>query len=333
MKWIVPETQKLIHFLQKELQPSPSGKMLRRVLEANLCRVNGSVERFGTADVAKGSVVELSPAWTTIAVPHLGSFEILYEDDHLLVVDKPAGWVCTDEECLRAFGVKRYLIHRLDKETTGALLIAKSIEMREAMIHRFQEKTVEKIYYAIVDRVPATERGCSKGFFGKVGLFQGQTRWGSRLKGLYAETHWKRIAQGENASLLACQPITGRTHQIRVHLSEMGHPILVDRQYSTSYTCKYFAKRPLLHAARIRFMHPMTGVQIDVTAPLPADFFEAFSALKLKGLDRSFLQVAMREGSDFSSEEEEKGSRNCCQEDKHREEVEEASYVSHESCQ
>ncbi len=281
MKWIVPETQKLIYFLQKELQPSPSGKMLRRVLEANLCRVNGTIERFGTADVAKGALVELSPAWATMAAPHLSSFEILYEDDHLMVVDKPVAWVCTDEECLRAFGPKRYLIHRLDKETTGALLIAKSIEARESIIHLFKEKSVEKIYYAIVDRVPAAKRGCSKGFFGKVGMFQGQTRWGTRPKGLYAETHWKRIAEGENASLLTCQPITGRTHQIRVHLSEMGHPILIDRQYSTSYTCKYFAKRPLLHAGRIRFAHPITDAQIDVTAPLPADFIEALGALNL----------------------------------------------------
>ncbi len=281
MKWLVPETQKLIHFLQKELQPSPSGKMLRRVLEANLCRVNGTVERFGTADVTKGSIVELSPAWATMATPNLSSFEILHEDEHLLIVDKPAGWICTDEECVKAFGAKRYLIHRLDKETTGVLLIAKSVEMREAMIHLFVEKTIEKIYYAIVDRIPALERGVSKGFFGKVGMFQGQTRWGTRSKGLYAETHWKKLASKDNASLLACQPITGRTHQIRVHLAEMGHPILVDRQYATSYSCKYFAKRPLLHAARIRFVHPMDGKQIDISAPMAADFIEALEVLKL----------------------------------------------------
>jgi 23S rRNA pseudouridine955/2504/2580 synthase/23S rRNA pseudouridine1911/1915/1917 synthase len=334
MKWIVPETQKLIHFLQKELQPAPSGKMLRRVLEANLCRVNGTVERFGTADVAKGSVVELSPAWATVATPNLNHFEILYEDDHLIVANKPVGWVCTDEECIRSFGAKRYLVHRLDKETTGALLIAKNIESREGIIHLFKERAVEKIYYALVDRVPAAERGRLKGFFGKVGMFQGQTRWGTRPKGLYAETHWKRIVYGENASLLACQPVTGRTHQIRVHLSEMGHPILVDRQYSATYTCKYFAKRPLLHAARIRFIHPMTGVQIDVTAPLAADFVEALETLGLlKRLDRAFFQVAMREGCDLLAKEEEDDSRDRRQGHKNSEEVEESADALHESCQ
>jgi RluA family pseudouridine synthase len=173
-------------------------------------------------------------------------------------------------------------VHRLDKETTGALLIAKSVDAREALVHLFRERLVEKIYYAIVDRVPAAEKGCSRGFYGKIGMFQGQTRWGTRSQGPYrAETYWKRISKGEDAALLACQPITGRTHQIRVHLAEMGHPILVDRQYSTSYACQYFAKRPLLHSLRIRFVHPIIGQQMDVTAPLPRDFTEAMEALDL----------------------------------------------------
>jgi len=281
MKWLVPETQKLVHFLQKELSPAPSGKMLRRVLEANLCRVNGTVERFGTADVKKGSVVELSCAWQSVLVQNLNNFEVLFEDEHFLIVDKPAGWICTDEECLKAFGAKRYLIHRLDKETTGALLIAKSIETREAMIKLFREKRVEKLYYAIVDGIPQTERGVRTSFFAKVGHFEGQTCWGSKPKGLEAETHWKLLAKGKAASLLACQPITGRTHQIRVHLAEIGHPILVDRQYSKTYRCKFFATRPLLHAARVRFVDPLTGKQIDVSAPLPSDFCEALEALEL----------------------------------------------------
>lgn len=283
MKWLVSETQKLVHFLQQELKPSPSGKVLRRVLEANLCRVNGIVERFGSADVLKGSVVELSPAWQSLAAPKLNKFASLYEDEHLLIVDKPMGWICTDEECTKAFGAKRYLIHRLDKDTTGVLLIAKSTEVREAMIRLFRDKKVEKLYYAIVDGVPKEERGVRKTFFAKVGFFEGQTCWGSRARGLEAETHWKVLAKGKNATLLACQPITGRTHQIRVHLAEMGHPILVDRQYAKSYRSKFFATRPLLHAARIRFLHPLSEAAIDVKAPIPTDFREGLAALEFQG--------------------------------------------------
>jgi RluA family pseudouridine synthase len=279
MKWLVPETQKLVHFLQNQLEGAPSGKMLRRVLEANLCRVNGVVERFGSAEVMKGAVVELSPAWQSVVAQNLSKFDTLHEDDHLLIVDKPAGWICTDDECLRAFGAKRYLIHRLDKDTTGALLIAKSTEMREAMIRLFRERQVEKLYYAIVDGVPTEERGFRKTCFAKVGFFEGQTCWGSRSRGLEAETHWRVLSKGEDASLIACQPLTGRTHQIRVHLAEIGHPILVDRQYAKTYRSRFFAKRPLLHAAKIRFTHPILGIKVEVTAPIPQDFGDSIESL------------------------------------------------------
>ena len=294
MRWLVPEEQKLVHFLQSQLDPAPSGKTLRKVLEANLCRINGKVERFGSADVKKGDVVELAPSWNSVATQNLNGFDRLYEEEHLLVVDKPAGWVCTDEECTRAFGASRYLVHRLDKETTGALLIAKSIRAREALIALFMERKISKIYYAIVDGVPEEERGVRKSFFAKVGFFQGQTRWGSRSKGLYAETHWKVLSTNKQATLLACQPVTGRTHQIRVHLAETGHPILVDRQYSERFRSSFFAKRPLLHASRIRFVHPFTGHEIDVTAEIADDFAEALTAL---GLSLSLSGAAAEESA------------------------------------
>ncbi len=276
LKWLVPSQQKLVAFLQDQIEPSPSGKALRRVLEARLCRVNGVVERFGSADVKKGSIVELSPAWQSILSPECHKFEVLYEDERLIVVDKPAGWVCSDEECRKAFGPKRYLVHRLDKETTGALLIAKSSIAKDALIQLFRDRAVEKFYYALVDGAPKEDKGICKSLFAKVGAFQGQTIWGSRSSGVPAETHWSVVWRGQNSSLLLCQPVTGRTHQIRVHLAEMGHPILVDRQYAKNFRCKLFASRPLLHAARIRF----EGV--DVSAPLTEDFCHAMQELGCK---------------------------------------------------
>lgn len=281
MKWLVPKKQKLIQFLQQQIDPSPSGKLLRRVLEARLCRVDGTVERFGSAEVMKGAVVELSPSWRFVLVPNFSHFEILYEDDDLLVIDKPAGWVCSDSDCLKTFGPKRYLVHRLDKETTGVLLIAKSHKFKDALVELFRVRGVEKLYYAIADGVPKEEKGVCKSSLVRIGSFEGQTIWGSRSKGLLAETRWKIGARAENASLLICQPITGRTHQIRVHLAEMGHPILVDRQYAKSYRNKFFATRPLLHAARIRFRHPFVDKEIDFSVRAPADFQSACETLGL----------------------------------------------------
>jgi RluA family pseudouridine synthase len=328
LKWVVPERQKLIQFLQAQIDPAPTGKQLRRVLEANLCRVNGVVERFGTADVEKGWIVELSPTWQSLAQPMLGSFEVLHEDAHLLIVDKPAGWVCTDDECLKAFGAKRFLIHRLDKDTTGALLIAKSAEVRNQMIELFTERLVEKLYFALVDGIPSEERGSRKSFFAKVGAYQGQTRWGSRSRGLYAETHWKVVAKGNQAALLICQPLTGRTHQIRVHLAEIGHPILIDRQYADRFRCKIFAKRPMLHAGRLRFMHPVTKEQIDISAPLPEDFQQS-----LREVGAFYDGFPMRHLGDSAGKEKKQETREEGHDHEDREEVLQAAHVTHQSSQ
>ncbi len=281
LQWKVLERQKLIHFLQTKLIPAPSGKALRKALEANLCRVNGAVERFGSTSLSRGALVELALNWDEAESSKSKEHFVLYEDNDLLIVNKSAGWVCTDAECKKAFGPGRFLIHRLDKETTGALLIAKSVAMRDAMIEQFREKKVQKLYYAIVDGVPNAPKGVCQSLLAKVGQFEGQSLWGSAPRGQSAETHWKVLGRGAAAALLACQPITGRTHQIRVHLAEMGHPILIDRQYAKRYRSKYFAKRPLLHAARLSFVQPLTGVKLDVAAEVGEDFAEGLAALGL----------------------------------------------------
>jgi 23S rRNA-/tRNA-specific pseudouridylate synthase len=270
LKWLVPESQKLISFIQAQIDPPPSRKALRRVLEARLCRVNGIVERFGSMDVQKGSVVELGPSWASVLSPHCSQFEVLYEEEHLLVVDKPVGFVCSEQ----TMGSGHHLVHRLDKETTGVLVLAKTTVAKNDLMRRFKERSVEKFYYALVDGAPSQERGVCKSFLAKLQAYQGQTRWGSRARGLPAETHWAVLWRGKNASLLLCRPTTGRTHQIRVHLAEMGHPILGDRQYAKNFRCQLFAQRPFLHAARIRFG------DVDVSAPLPFDFASALQELE-----------------------------------------------------
>jgi RluA family pseudouridine synthase len=237
------------------------------------------VERFGSAEVKEGAVVELSDDWDKLFAEKPSSLPVVYEDAHLLIVNKPAGWVCSDEQCKKTFGSKFALIHRLDKETTGLLLIAKTNEARLKMIELFKEHKIEKLYYALVDGVPEKEQGIQESFLTKVGTFEGQTRYGSRSTGQFAKTHWKVLAKGKQAALLACQPVTGRTHQIRVHLAELGHPILVDRQYAERFRCKYFAKRPLLHATRLKFTHPITGQPLDLEQKPPADFQAAMKEL------------------------------------------------------
>lgn len=253
---------KLLSFLQKRLQLS--SRAVKRVLESNGCRVNGRVERFGSIRLAEQDQVECI---TGVEDAASRSFELLYEDEVLKIVDKPAGWVSQEDALLGG-----YLVHRLDKETTGALLLAKTTSVRDQLMALFAARRVEKRYLALVDGIPATSSGTQVSFLAKRRHYQGQVIWGSAPVGKRAETQWQIVESGKTASLLRCTPFTGRTHQIRVHLAEMGHPILIDRQYAMTFRTSLFIRRPLLHAERLMFQHPMRPLFLDVSSPLPADF-------------------------------------------------------------
>jgi len=309
VKLLVSSSQKLVPFLQRSLPEECSGKTVRRLLEANLCRVNGVVERFGSARLERGDIVEISPAWKSAVSPHLPlQFPTLFEDADYLIVDKPAGWVCDEENCRRTFGPRLKLVHRLDKDTTGVLVLAKHPKSLACLIDLFAKREVHKEYLAIADGIPREKAGVRESRLVRKRTFEGQTIWGSGPKGFFASTRWKKLADGKGASLLLCKPVTGRTHQIRVHLAEMGHPILVDRQYAAAFRCPLFARRPLLHALRIRFGH------ILAVAPLPLDMLTPLPALGLEvGHLREFLSGKghgnRRDESDDDEEAEEVGER------------------------
>lgn len=307
MKWLVPAPSKLASFLQDQFAGKYSGKQLRRALEANLCRVNGSVERFASRILKRGDSVELAPSWKSLLTPNLTGFKTLYEDEFLMIVDKPAGWVCADPNALKAFGPKRYLVHRLDKDTTGLLLIAKSPSARDALMDLFEKREIEKSYLALVDGIPRENRGKIESLFMKKGSFEGQTIWGSGPKGLTAVTEWEKIGSGEKCSLLLCRPFTGRTHQIRVHLAEMGHPILVDRQYAKSFRSRLFIPRTLLHALRLQFIHPFLKREIDIVSSLPVDIHDVLIQVSLDmGHFRELLhQKEKKDAGDRRHEDEE----------------------------
>lgn len=227
MKWLVPETQKVVSFLQDQLGADISGKAIRRMLEANLCRVNGKIERYGSSTVKRGDRIELSPAWKTLTKSK-PTPNVLYQDDHFIIVDKPTDWICDDKNTFRTFGPKHNLVHRLDKDTTGLLILAKNLQVKEAFIPLFQKKEMGKQYLCLVDGVPRQHEGHCE----------------STIKNQLAITDWKLLATGKNGSLIQCQPITGRTHQIRIHMAEMGHPILVDPQYARTFRCSLSSSAP-----------------------------------------------------------------------------------------
>lgn len=259
----VEKRQQLAHFLQEKVGGSIKG--IRRLLEQNSCKINGKVERFGSAWVEPGSVVEF------VVPTKAASFKwhVLFENNTFQIVDKPVNWVCSEQNCEKTFGRDLFLVHRLDKDTTGALLLAKNIQVRDELMALFAARAIEKEYLALVDGVISQNEGTIDNYLAKKGSFQGQTIWGASSRGDHAVTHWKVLARGPAETLVSCKPLTGRTHQIRVHMAEMGHPLLIDRQYASRFRSKVFASRPLLHAYRLKFL--FRGESIDVTCPLPQD--------------------------------------------------------------
>lgn len=267
MKWIAESPEKLSHYLGLKLE-GYSGKFIRRILEANLCCVNGRVERFASTWISQGDTVELSPDFHSLFIPKLKKLETIYEHEDFIIVNKPSGFVCSRENSL----LKLYeLVHRLDKDTTGLLILAKSSQAKTELIKLFKSCSISKGYLALVDGVVLKKEGTIKSLLIKKGSYHGQTIWGSSpYQGLNAITRYKVLETGKKASLLLVKPETGRTHQIRVHMAEMGHAILVDPQYARRYRSSIVSPRPLLHASRLQFTYQ--GQQIDVSVPIPEDF-------------------------------------------------------------
>lgn len=271
-KFRVEKRQQLAHFLHEKIGGSVKG--IRRALLQNCCKINGKFERFGSKWLEVGAVVEYFPpqklkiTWT-----------ILFENDEFQIVDKPVNWVCSDQNCERTFGRKLFLVHRLDKDTTGVMILAKSTQARDLLMALFAKREVEKEYLAIVDGVIAKDEGIIDNFLSKKGSFQGQTIWGKAQRGDHAITYWKVLARGTSETLVQCKPLTGRTHQIRVHMAEMGHPLILDRQYASSFRSKIYASRPLLHSARLSFT--FYDQRIEVNSPPPEDFVKICSERSL----------------------------------------------------
>ncbi|WP_042280974.1 RluA family pseudouridine synthase [Candidatus Protochlamydia sp. R18] len=288
LDWVVSNEEsgsKLVSFLSKQLSPHYSSRQLKRMIEQNDCQVNGRIERFASTFLGTGDRVSLN-----LKNPQqnfnrqLEQSRILYEDEDLFIYDKPAEMNC-DEQGIIALLKPSFpsiqLIHRLDRQTTGVLALAKNKTTFEALVNQFKQLQVSKSYQAIVDGILRPSKGHIENYLGKKHVYQGQTIWGEvpSFQGLYASTYWNCLEIGKKASLVRCFPKTGRTHQIRVHLAGLGHPILGDYQYGKKFTCLHNPPRYLLHAEEMGFIHPRTREKLIVQAILPEDFLDAYKKL------------------------------------------------------
>jgi RluA family pseudouridine synthase len=292
LEWIVTSQEsgsKLISFLTARLEEKYSARFLKRLIEQNNCEINGRTQRFASSPLKRGDHVSLRIEQASYSSPYtVEEKRIIYEDDVLLVYNKPAGINSDERGILRVLKARTpslQLVHRLDRDTTGVLILAKQPAAFENLVKQFKQFQVRKRYQTIVDGIVDSPKGIIENYLGKKKAYAGQTLWGvvSSSRGLYACTEWRRVKKGRMASLLECSPKTGRTHQIRVHMAQMGHPILGDFQYGKHFQCPYRPFRYLLHAVDIHFLHPVTGAPLCLTSPLPDDFKMALQKLFKSG--------------------------------------------------
>jgi 23S rRNA pseudouridine1911/1915/1917 synthase len=270
----------------QELYPQSPRTRIKKILQHENVYCNGKVVVLHSFRLKPGDVVEVKGSSHTpdhAAAP----FPVLYEDQDVIVVEKPAGisTSSTDNspnvyyilsQYLKAQSkgrVKAYVVHRLDREVSGVLLFAKS---KEAMnIIKDHWKETNKLYYAMVEGRPESPEGTIESWLVEDKSFKVHSTRKQSGKAKFAITHYRTIKRLNRHTLLEVNIETGRKNQIRVHLSDLGCPIVGDRKYGASAD---FVRRLRLHAFYLSFPHPFTKEIIKVESPLP----EGFLGLKNK---------------------------------------------------
>nr|WP_294846178.1 RluA family pseudouridine synthase [uncultured Sphingomonas sp.] len=237
-------------------------------------------------------------------VPQDIPLSIVYEDEHLLVVDKPAGLVVhpaagnLDGTLVNALlhhcggslsgigGVARPgIVHRIDKDTSGLLVVAKHDRAHEGLAKQFADHSIDRRYLAIVSDSPRMVEGQVDASLARSSHDRRKVAIVEEGRGKRAVTHWKKLKELKGAALVECRLETGRTHQVRVHMASIGHPLVGDPVYGrTRRVHKQLLRdlkfhRQALHAAHLGFVHPITKDRLSFDSALPSDMQELFSAL------------------------------------------------------
>ncbi|HUO46409.1 MAG TPA: RluA family pseudouridine synthase [Acidimicrobiia bacterium] len=234
-----------------------------------------------------GGVIEFAvPAVATPIRPEFAAFDVAYEDPHLLVVDKPAGLLVhpgAGKERPTLVGGLLYrfpdlagvgeagregIVHRLDQGTSGLLLVARSNEVHHLLQAQLKRRDIHRNYLALVHGVPAMPTGTIDAPIGRDPAHP--TRKKVAAGGRPSRTHYRVRSSHQVAALLEVDLETGRTHQIRVHLAAIGHPVVGDQAYSRRRD-PIPVRRMFLHAHRLELVHPINGDQLVIESPLPAD--------------------------------------------------------------
>jgi 23S rRNA-/tRNA-specific pseudouridylate synthase len=253
----------LAHFLKEKL--GISSKKIKNLIDLGSVTINKRIEKYSNFIVASGDNIELLEK----DVLSIEKLKPIYEDETVVVFNKPP-FISTEELAL-VFN-KLILVHRLDKETSGAIIFAKTEAESIYIKNSFKERLIEKTYIAVADGLLKTQV-TKTDYLGIKSEKLGQKIMESKRnpkEGLLSITDFEPIDYSSNCTLVICKPKTGRTHQIRVHLSELGHPILGDWTYGQKFRCSHIPSRVMLHALNLKFMNSKNKL-ISLQAPIYQD--------------------------------------------------------------
>ena len=295
--------QRLDRWLSEQL-PELSRARVQKLIREGRVRLDGKTATKPSTPLTPGMRLEVelpspeSPAVEPEEIP----LEILYEDEDLIAVNKPSGRVVYPaaghahgtlvqgllhggRTLSTAAGRERPgVVHRLDKDTSGVIVFAKTDRAYHDLVKQFKERTVEKVYLALVHGLLEEDEGVIEAPLGRdphhpllVGV-RAESRGGRpaltafRVVGRFSPSPKNADADEQGVTLLEVRPHTGRTHQIRVHLKAIGHPIVGDPTYGPKRPFPGLPKRLMLHAWQLGLVHPRTGERLRITAPLPPEF-------------------------------------------------------------
>lgn len=273
--------------------PELSRSRIQALIKSGEIRLNGKSTKprqtVSRGDLIEVNIPEPKPA---AAQPQDIPLNILYEDAHIVVLNKDSGMVVhpaagnEDGTLVNALlhhcgdlsgigGVERPgIVHRLDKDTSGCLVVAKNDGAHQSLTEQFSERSTSKLYLAVVQGRPRESHGTLFTHIGRHPVNRMKMAVVNPPGGKAAITDWEALAYdpGSDSTLVLCTLHTGRTHQIRVHMHHLGHPLIGDPIYSTPSRQKAKTGRLMLHAWRLGFSHPASGERLEFESPIPSEY-------------------------------------------------------------
>ncbi len=276
--------------------PDLSRAVVQRLVKGGQVSVNGRVSKPSyRVEVGDEVVVRVPAKRPPQVLPEQVELGVIYEDEHLLMINKPSGMVVHPAQghesgtlvnavlgylpqILDVGGPERAgIVHRLDKDTSGLIIVAKSETVRNALQRQFKRRQVKKTYLALVEGHPEPRQGEIDAPIGR--HKRQRKRMAIVRSGRDAYTAYRVIETFDNHSLVELQPETGRTHQIRVHLAWLGYPAVGDRVYGRRKQ-QLLKHRHFLHARKLELTHPVTRAPLSLTAPLPDNLARLLERLR-----------------------------------------------------